>query len=398
MVPPASGAADSVPSFEAMAKVPAFRHRVGGREKHGKAAATKATATATAKAKATAKATTIREKVKSRMELGSTKSIWLLVVFLVLLNCGAARGANLHPDDSDAHETLVAEQTDGQRTPPVVAGASTVGATAAVGAEQTQTKAVHAAAEASTESAAVGAAQNPFASIPVVLFQQDTNFSIGPNGRIESDGHLLPIVPMRLSASWTVTTMVNVPMTHQPIVAGATGNTGDVSGLGDIQPTFFFIPRLSSGVTWGIGPVLNLPTATNAQLATGKFSIGPAMVLLWQSGNWTVGTVTNYLRSVGGPSSRNVVNQVNPSYFASYNLRRGWYVTTNAGLTGDWTQPTGNQWKVPFGGGAGRVMKMGSQLVNFTAVAHVNAVHNSYTERWGLLLQFGLLYPRKPKG
>ncbi len=261
--------------------------------------------------------------------------------------------------------------------------------------EESQTKdaQARAEAEASTAGAAAAGAQNPFSSITAVFIQQATNVSEGPLGRVESEVHLLPIIPTRLGSRWTVTTMVNVPLTYQPIL---TSSTSGVAGLGDVQPTFFFVPRISRDVTWGIGPAFNLPTATKVLLSTGRFSVGPAMVLLWQPGNWTFGTVVNYLHSVAGPSARNTVNQVNPSYFINYNLQKGWYLTTTAGLTGDWTQPPGSVWKVPFGGGVGRVLRLGPQLVNVTFVSHVNAMHKRGTERWGLFLQVGFLYPRKP--
>lgn len=42
------------------------------------------------------------------------------------------------------------------------------------------------------------------------------------------------------------------------LLAGGTG----VYGLGDMNPSFFFVPKRSK-IIWGIGRTLVLPTATN---------------------------------------------------------------------------------------------------------------------------------------
>jgi hypothetical protein len=51
----------------------------------------------------------------------------------------------------------------------------------------------------------------------------------------------------------------------------------------------------------------------------------------------------------------------------------------------------------PFGGGVGRVIKLGFQPVNITAQFYGNAVHPPGTSTWGLRLQFVLLFPKLTK-
>lgn len=54
-------------------------------------------------------------------------------------------------------------------------------------------------------------------------------------------------------------------------------------------------------------------------------------------------------------------------------------------------------WTVPFGGGVGRIMKLGFQPVNITAQVYGNAVHPPGASPWGVRLQFVLPFPKLSK-
>jgi hypothetical protein len=91
------------------------------------------------------------------------------------------------------------------------------------------------------------------------------------------------------------------------------------------------------------------------------------------------------------------VNQFLLQYFVNYNMKKGWYLTSQPILTANWKASSGNVWTVPFGAGVGRIMKLGFQPVNMTAQFYGNAVHPSGTSPWGMRLQFVLLFPRLTK-
>jgi hypothetical protein len=78
-------------------------------------------------------------------------------------------------------------------------------------------------------------------------------------------------------------------------------------------------------------------------------------------------------------------------------MKKGWYLTTSPILTGNWRATGDDVWTVPFGGGVGRVTKLGFQPVNITAQFYGNAVHPPGTSPWGLRLQFVLLFPKLTK-
>lgn len=260
-----------------------------------------------------------------------------------------------------------------------------------------------------TPAAAVNAeelrkeSQNPVASLISVPIQENFNFGIGPSDRTQNVLNIQPVIPLSISKDWNLIVRWITPIVYQPIpVAQASGppvQTAGVYGLGDMNPTFFFVPKKSK-IIWGIGPSFVLPTATNTTyLGQGKLSMGPSVVVLVQPKRWTVGFLANNVWSVAGHSNldKPAVNQFLLQWFVNYNLPKGWYLTTSPIVTANWRAPGDNAWIVPFGGGVGRIMKLGFQPVNITAQLYGNAVHPPGVSPWGLRLQFVLLFPKLTK-
>ena len=145
---------------------------------------------------------------------------------------------------------------------------------------------------------------------------------------------------------------------------------------------------------WGIGPAFTFPTATNDILGQGKLSLGPSVVVLAQPGKWTLGDLVNNVWSVAGSGSRPPVNQMLNQYFITYQIKKGWYVTSSPIITANWRASSGNVWTVPFGGGVGRVMKLGFQPVNLLAEFFGNAVYPAGTSSWSMRLAIVFLFPK----
>ena len=120
------------------------------------------------------------------------------------------------------------------------------------------------------------------------------------------------------------------------------------------------------------------------------------MVVLAQPPHWTIGALINNVWSVAGSGGRLPVNQILLQYFINYNMKKGWYLTVSPILTADWKASSGNTWTVPFGGGVGRIMKLGFQPVNITAQFYGNAVYPSASSPWGMRLQIAFLFPKSP--
>src|SRR5260370_35570817 len=137
---------------------------------------------------------------------------------------------------------------------------------------------------------------------------------------------------------------------------------------------FFFTPRHPGKLMWGIGPAFAIPTATDHVLGQGKFSMGPSAVVLGQPGKWTIVNLVNNVWSVAGSRSRPSVNQMLDQYFITRTLKKGGYVTTSPIITANWKAPSANVGTLPFGGGFGRVQKLGKQAVNWNVEFFCNPV------------------------
>lgn len=257
------------------------------------------------------------------------------------------------------------------------------------------------------------ATQNPVANLISVPLQDNTNFGIGPYDRNQNVLNVQPVIPIHMTKDWNLIVRWITPFIWQPApgtadlqVYGIVENTpayfaaqdvqksAGVYGLGDMTPTFFFSPSKPHKIIWGAGPVFVLPTATSKVLGQGKLSMGPSFVALFQPGHWTIGALVNNVWSVAGSGGRADVNQMTLQYFVNYNLKKGWYLTSSPIITANWKATDGNAWVVPFGGGVGRIMKLGFQPVNLTAQFYGNAVYPTHGSPWGMRLQIAFLFPK----
>jgi hypothetical protein len=147
------------------------------------------------------------------------------------------------------------------------------------------------------------------------------------------------------------------------------------------------------GWTWGIGPVLLLPTATDDLLGAGKWGAGPTAVALRQTpAGWTYGALANHLWSFAGESDRADVNATYLQPFLAKGLGRGRTISVALESTYDWES---EQWTVPLNFGFSRVSKLGNQLVSWQGGARYYVDAPDGAAEWGLRFTFTLLYPRK---
>ena len=248
---------------------------------------------------------------------------------------------------------------------------------------------------AADEAAALQkATQNPVANLISVPIQNNSNFNVGPYNRTQDVLNIQPVIPAHISENWNLITRIIQPIVWQPY---PNQNTGGEYGLGDMNPTFFLSPAKPGKAIWGVGPAFVIPTATSDITGQGQFSIGPSVVALAQPGHWTLGGLANNVWSVAGKSGRAPVNQLLFQYFINYNLKKGYYISLSPVLTANWMASSGNVWTVPFGGGIGRIMKLGFQPVNLTAQFYGNAVTPAGGSPWSMRLQIAFLFPKFTK-
>ena len=250
------------------------------------------------------------------------------------------------------------------------------------------------ASEEARTAALAKAAQNPVADMISFPLQNNTNFGIGPYSRDQDVLNIQPVIPLHLTKNWNLITRTILPIIWQP---DASQNSQGWYGLGDLNPSLFFSPRNPGKVIWGVGPAIVLPTATAPQLGQGKVSAGPGVVALSTPGHWVIGALANNVWSFAGTGSRAPVNQFLLQYFINYNMKKGWYVTTAPIITANWRASNGNDLTLPFGGGVGRIMKIGFQPVNIQCQFFGNAKYPTGTSPWGMRLEMAFLFPHFTK-
>ena len=233
------------------------------------------------------------------------------------------------------------------------------------------------------------AAQNPVGDLISLPFQNNMNFDVGPADRTQNVLNIQPVWPIALSKNWNFITRTIVPLISQP----APGNER-TNGLGDINFTGFFSPKQPGKIIWGVGPTLVFPTATDDVTGTDKWSAGPSVVVLTMPGQWVIGALVSNVWSFAGDDERADVNSFLMQYFVNYNLPDGWYLTSAPIITANWEAESGEQWTVPFGGGIGRVFRIGRQPINMQTQVFYNVETPTNGAKWQWRLQVQLLFPK----
>ena len=152
-----------------------------------------------------------------------------------------------------------------------------------------------AAGEGQSQAELAKAAQNPVGNLISLPFQNNMNFDVGPDDRIQNVMNIQPVYPFSLGDDWNLVTRTILPGISQP--APGTDRT---NGIGDLNATLFFAPTKPGKLIWGLGPVLFFPTASDDVLGTDKYSAGASLVMLTMPGNWVVGGLVSQWWSYAG--------------------------------------------------------------------------------------------------
>ena len=232
------------------------------------------------------------------------------------------------------------------------------------------------------------AAQNPVASMISVPFQSNTNFNFGPQEKTQNVLNIQPVIPFELSEDWNLITRTIVPVVSQPAL---TPEQDREFGLGDTLFSAFLSPKDSGQLIWGVGPALLLPTSTDDQLGAGEWGAGPSAVVLTIRGPWVVGSLFSNVWSFTGDEQ---VNLFTWQYFVNYNLDDGWYLTSAPVITADWEADSDNTWTVPFGGGFGKIFRIGNQPMNASLATYYNVEKPDFGADWQIRAQLQFLFPK----
>jgi hypothetical protein len=231
---------------------------------------------------------------------------------------------------------------------------------------------------------------NPIASLISVPFQNNTDVGIGAYNGSRNTLNFQPVIPISLSPSLNMITRVVLPIiTQQDITAPGAKQ----SGLSDAVVSAFFSPaEAKNGLTWGVGPAILVPTATDKLLGTEKLGVGPTAVILKQANGWTYGALVNQIWSVAGSSNRADVNQMFVQPFVAYNWKSGAGAGGNFEITQNWE---GNATAVYFNPTVTAVTKLGTQMVQLAVGPRIPvAIPEGSRPDFGIRAVLNFVFPK----
>jgi hypothetical protein len=231
---------------------------------------------------------------------------------------------------------------------------------------------------------------NPISDLVSVPFQFNWEQNVGTNEETRFVLNVQPVIPFSVSRDWNMITRVIVPFVSQPPLfdGGA-----PAFGVSDVLASFFFSPK-AGGITWGVGPVVSLPSTSISTLGTGKWSAGPTAVVLKQTGAWTVGALWNQIWSFAGNAGRNDVNQMFLQPFLAYQATRTVTFTVQSETTANWEVDEG-RWTVPINVLLAKISTFGVFPASYQLGVGAFPAHPESGPSWKVRGAIVILLPRR---
>ncbi|GGD37772.1 hypothetical protein [Pseudoxanthomonas indica] len=229
---------------------------------------------------------------------------------------------------------------------------------------------------------------NPIATLVSLPLQYNHDVGIGRDGRGSRDTlNVQPVFPIGLGGDWNLISRSVVPVIHHRTASGST-----IRGVGDATQSFFLSPAAPTraGWTWGVGPVLRLPTASDDRLGFGQWGAGPTAVALKKTGNgWIVGALANHVWSISGDSHRPPISMSFVQPFVSRGFAGGRSLSANIESTYDWRR---QHWLVPVNVLVGQMIPLHDKRVNLQAGVRYHAASRALGPDWGVRVMVTLLF------
>jgi hypothetical protein len=255
--------------------------------------------------------------------------------------------------------------------------------------------------QAAVQAAIIKASQNPVGNIAIIPFQFNNNYAIGPYARYQFNVNIQPVVPIMLSPSMTLIARTIIPVVDNPSnappqVCASTSGCGSTFGVSDIQEQLFFAPKTKPNqIIWGAGPYFQFPTASPGVLGTGKWSAGPAAVVVVMPGSFVMGALLTQLWSFAGKAANPAVNSGAIQPFINYNLKGQWAISTSPVLAVNFNAPGNQKWSIPLGGGVVKTFKLGDQPMQLGLFYYSYVERPITTPQNFLRFNWSLLFPVK---
>ena len=234
--------------------------------------------------------------------------------------------------------------------------------------------------------------KNPFADL--IQVQVGNNFGfVGDTGnRLQYTMTLQPVIPIKINDSWNLITRPSFSVISVP---ESDSGMGRITGASDLAAEFYFSPDKQTPFIWGFGPVLGIPTASDASLGTGKWTLGPGFAIVKQTEHWQYGVLVNHVWSFAGDRNRDNVSStfIQPGLY--YTWGDGWTLGVDVESTYDSIALPGDRWTVPVQTSISKVTKFLGQPISLSFGIVPYAVAPAGSPSVAMNFTVALLFPRK---
>jgi len=233
--------------------------------------------------------------------------------------------------------------------------------------------------------------ENPLSELTNLSIQNTLGFPTGPYRQSSYGTDLQPVIPFHVAPDWNLVTRTTIPTLAQVRLSPEQGRSFN---LGDVSQIFAVTPSHPGPLIWGAGPALSYPTASTANFGSGKWSGGPALIVLIMPGDWVIGALAHNVWSFAGAGDRDRVNLLTLEPFVYYNLPDGSYVTSNPTITANWMATGRERWTVPVGAGVGRLFTVRRQMIDAQAGVYYNVARPSHASEWQFRFDVSFFFPK----
>ena len=234
--------------------------------------------------------------------------------------------------------------------------------------------------------------QNPLTrELGAVILENTVAFGLGSTDEVSYALNIKPRLPIILNKHLSLINRTSLPVLNEP---SATGDDLRISGIGDLQHTTLVSPTTGRSVVWGLGPTIGFPTATDDQLGSEKWLLGPAAIFVYAPRRSVFGLVIQNLWSVGGDSDRPEVNKLLLRPLVNINLPREWYITSKPNIYANWNASGEDRWIVEAGGGIGKVFRIGRLGIGLECQFFGLPVRPEGAARWTARFDIKVLFRR----
>ena len=234
---------------------------------------------------------------------------------------------------------------------------------------------------------------NPISDLVSVPLQFNWEQNVGPSDLTRFILNVQPVMPFAMNQRWNMIARVIMPLVSQPPLASDGTAT---FGISDITSSFFFSPTGTGTFTLGIGPVIVLPSTSEATLGSGKWSAGPTAVALMQTGPWTLGALWNQVWSFSGDSSRADVSQMFLQPFLAYQATHTLTLTAQSEMTANW-EADDEQWTIPINFVLSKLSSFGTFPASYQIGYGTFPVHPDIGPSWKIRGAIVILLPKMRK-